>query len=115
MTDWAGDLNHLNGTTATEAFDAVDTLTEAFDAEQARRIRAEERVDVLEAAMEFHADPLDPGSYAHAIMVLEGRVGELEAALVESNKNTLTPKQQGAIAARALYPLRAITKGDRDA
>lgn len=41
----------------------------------------------------------------------EARIAELEAALVESNKNTLTPKQQGEIAARALFPLRAVTKG----
>jgi hypothetical protein len=42
----------------------------------------------------------------------EKRIAELEAALVESNKLTLTPQQQGEIAARALYPLRAVTKGD---
>lgn len=39
---------------------------------------------------------------------LEARVAELEAALVESNKNTLTPQQQGEIAARALFPLRKV-------
>jgi hypothetical protein len=78
----------LDGMSAEAAFEAGwdagakrgRTLLAANITLKGRAETAEARAAELEAREEFHADPMDPGSWAHTVLILEGHVGDLCAA-----------------------------------